>query len=65
MITEIDVYPSTSTLAQFFLGVDTISKSDFEIMLPTAEEVFLQGWIDALNDNTIPLENLWDGIDAE
>jgi hypothetical protein len=30
-----------------------------------AEECFREGWRDALRGNTIPLSELWDGIDAE
>ena len=31
----------------------------------TAEESFRQGWYEAITDNTIPVSQLWDGIDAE
>ena len=35
------------------------------VALKGAEECFREGWRDALRGNTIPLSELWDGIDAE
>jgi hypothetical protein len=34
------------------------------VALKPAEECFREGWRDALRGNTIPLSELWDGIDA-
>ena len=31
----------------------------------TAEESFSQGWQEAMTGNTLPVSQLWDGIDAE
>lgn len=31
----------------------------------TAEESFRQGWQEAMTGNTLPVSQLWDGIDAE
>jgi hypothetical protein len=33
--------------------------------LPSAAESFRQGWHDAMTGNTIPIAQLWDGIDVE
>ncbi|WP_293175315.1 MULTISPECIES: hypothetical protein [unclassified Microcoleus] len=33
--------------------------------LKSAEECFRQGWYEAMTGQTIPLSELWDGIDAE
>jgi hypothetical protein len=33
--------------------------------LPSAEESFRQGWQEAKRDETRPISELWDGIDAE
>lgn len=33
--------------------------------LEPAIEGFRQGWRDAMTGNTIPVEQLWDGIDAD
>jgi len=38
---------------------------NIDVDLKTAEQSFSDGWADAMNDNTIPLENLWDDIEAE
>jgi hypothetical protein len=35
------------------------------VALKAAEDCFREGWQDALRGNTIPLSELWDGIDAE
>jgi hypothetical protein len=35
------------------------------VALKPAEECFREAWRDALRGNTIPLSELWDGIDAE
>jgi hypothetical protein len=34
------------------------------VMLPSAETSFKAGWRDAMEDNTQPVDTLWDGIDA-
>ncbi|NEO24171.1 MAG: hypothetical protein F6J98_08205 [Moorea sp. SIO4G2] len=31
----------------------------------TAEQSFRQGWQEAMTGNTLPVSQLWDGIDAE
>lgn len=33
--------------------------------LPSAEESFRQGWREAKNRDTLPISELWDGVDAE
>jgi hypothetical protein len=35
------------------------------VTLPSAEDSFRQGWHEAMTGQTIPLAELWDGIDAE
>jgi hypothetical protein len=35
------------------------------VTLKTAEDSFRQGWHEAMTGQTIPLAELWDGIDAE
>ena len=35
------------------------------VTLKSAEESFRQGWYEAMTDDTIPISQLWDGIDAE
>jgi hypothetical protein len=35
------------------------------ITLKSAEESFRQGWQEAITGNTLPISELWDGIDAE
>lgn len=35
------------------------------VTLKSAEESFRQGWQEAMTGDTIPVSQLWDGIDAE
>jgi hypothetical protein len=35
------------------------------VTLPSAESSFRQGWKETMTGNTIPISQLWDGIDAE
>lgn len=35
------------------------------VSLKSAEESFRQGWKEALEGDTYPISELWDGIDAE
>ncbi len=35
------------------------------VTLKPAEESFRQGWQEAMTGDTIPISQLWDGIDAE
>jgi hypothetical protein len=35
------------------------------VTLKSAEESFRQGWHEAMTENTFPVSQLWDGIDAE
>ncbi len=35
------------------------------VALPSAEESFLRGWSEAQAGETRPIEELWEGIDAE
>jgi hypothetical protein len=35
------------------------------VTLKPADESFLQGWKEALNNEVLPIENLWDGINAQ
>ncbi|HEX6385936.1 MAG TPA: hypothetical protein VF177_14795 [Anaerolineae bacterium] len=35
------------------------------VTLKPADESFRQGWREAMNDETMPLSELWDGIHAE
>ena len=34
-------------------------------VLESAEESFRQGWYDAMTGNTLPVSQLWQGIDAD
>jgi hypothetical protein len=34
------------------------------VTLKPADESFLQGWKEALNNEVLPIEHLWDGINA-
>lgn len=34
-------------------------------VLESAEESFRQGWYDAMIENTLPVSQLWQGIDAD
>jgi hypothetical protein len=34
------------------------------VTLKSADESFLQGWKEALNNEVLPIERLWEGIDA-
>ena len=36
-----------------------------EELLESPQESFRQGWHDAMTGNTLPVSQLWDGIDAE
>ncbi len=33
------------------------------VVLKNAEESFKEGWSDVMQDNTSPIDSLWDGID--
>ncbi|MGK7943911.1 MAG: hypothetical protein AB4058_05530 [Microcystaceae cyanobacterium] len=35
------------------------------VTLKSAEESFRQGWYETMTENTFPVSQLWDGIDAE
>jgi hypothetical protein len=35
------------------------------VTLKPADESFLQGWKEALNNEVLPVEHLWDGINAQ
>ena len=35
------------------------------VTLKSAEESFRQGWQEAMTGNTLPVSQLWDGIDGE
>jgi hypothetical protein len=35
------------------------------VALKSAEESFRQGWYETMTENTFPVSQLWDGIDAE
>lgn len=34
------------------------------VTLKPADESFLQGWKEAINNEVLPIEHLWDGINA-
>ncbi|MDZ7956728.1 MAG: hypothetical protein RMY34_02270 [Aulosira sp. DedQUE10] len=34
-------------------------------LVESASESFRQGWYDAMTGNTVPVSQLWEGIDAE
>lgn len=36
-----------------------------EELLESAQESFRQGWYDAMTGNTLPVSQLWQGIDAD
>ena len=35
------------------------------ITLKPADESFRQGWLETMNDETLPISELWEGIDTE
>ncbi|ALF52525.1 hypothetical protein ACX27_06180 [Nostoc piscinale CENA21] len=43
----------------------TEENEDDEELVESAKESFRQGWYDAMNGNTVPISQLWQGIDAE
>lgn len=54
------------------LGVDEATRvrvivlvSEEEELLESPQESFRQGWNDVITGNTIPVSQLWDGIDAD
>jgi len=42
-----------------------VSEKQEEELLESPQESFRQGWKDAITGNTIPVSQLWDGIDAD
>ena len=42
-----------------------LSDEDSEELLESPQESFRQGWNDVIAGNTLPVSQLWDGIDAE
>jgi hypothetical protein len=52
-----------TALSEFFIQHGYLSSSAEP--LPSAAESFRQGWHDAMTGNTIPIDQLWDGIDVE
>ena len=54
------------TLIDFLLDRLDISREgqgSEEVDLPSAIECFRRGWEDVLSGNTVPLEQLWDGVE--
>ncbi|HLO84219.1 MAG TPA: hypothetical protein VK203_04270 [Nostocaceae cyanobacterium] len=41
------------------------SQEEDELISESAAESFRQGWADVIAGNTIPLSQMWEGIDAE
>lgn len=35
------------------------------VTLPSAEESFIEGWKDTVEENTHSVDDLWDGVDAQ
>jgi hypothetical protein len=55
-----------AALLEFFTQHGYLPTStETEDTLPSAAESFRQGWHDAMTGNTIPIAQLWDGIDVE
>ncbi len=40
-------------------------ENEEEEILESAQESFRQGWYDAMTGNTLPVSQLWEGIDAD
>jgi len=57
-----EILTHTSELAGHRVRVTVIPDSE---PLKSAEDCFRQGWHEAMTGQTIPLSELWDGIDAE
>jgi hypothetical protein len=57
-----EILTHASELAGHTVRVTVISDSE---PLKSAEECFRQGWHEAMTGQTIPLSELWDGIDTE
>ncbi|WP_026731725.1 type II toxin-antitoxin system RelN family antitoxin [Fischerella sp. PCC 9605] len=43
----------------------TEENEEDEEIVESASESFRQGWHDAMSGNTVPISQLWEGIDAE
>jgi hypothetical protein len=55
-----------TALSEFFTQHGYLpNPAEPEPSLPSAAESFRQGWHDTMTGNTIPIEQLWDGIDVE
>jgi hypothetical protein len=56
-----------TALSEFFMqhGYLPNPTLESEEALPPAVESFRQGWHDAMTGNTLPVSQLWDGIDVE
>ncbi|OCR01479.1 hypothetical protein BCD67_18450 [Oscillatoriales cyanobacterium USR001] len=57
-----EILTHTSELAGHRVRVTVISDNE---PLKSAEDCFRQGWHEAMTGQTIPLSELWEGIDAE
>ena len=42
-----------------------VAEEQDEELLDSPQESFRQGWQDVMTGNTLPVSQLWDGIDAE
>jgi hypothetical protein len=52
-----------SRVRVIILVPEEVDAQDDELV--TATESFRKGWYDAMSGNTIPISQLWDGIDAD
>ncbi|WP_413171049.1 hypothetical protein [Anabaena azotica] len=68
LIQEINQSPDSviEELLDFLLFIKSRrNRVEDEVISESAAESFRQGWYDVVNGNTLPVSELWEGIDAE
>ena len=68
LIQEINQSPDflVEELLDFLLFIKSRKNQvEDEVISESAAESFRQGWDDVINGNTLPVSELWEGIDAE
>jgi hypothetical protein len=53
------------TRVRVIVGLTENEEVQDEELLESAQESFRQGWYDAMTGNTLPVSQLWQGIDAD
>ncbi len=68
LIQEINQSPDfvVEELLEFLLFIKSRrTQVEDDVISESAAESFRQGWYDVVNGNTLPVSELWEGIDAE